>query len=185
MSETIINSIVTLTIGVISALVSIKISNNTTKREIRYFKEQETYKIKKDAIYETLQFFDDYISCLTIDNGTIQSIRNDVNSKDLTIKARICYNKLCTTCNNETLIKKFNQIVFGHDDNIFCLLNEFRNSAREELGLNKIDLDENEVFICRVSTNELRREEQNNNGIHRSQIWKFNNRVIENDFGYF
>lgn len=175
MSETIlvciINSVVTVVIGVLSVLVSIKISNNTTKKEIRHFKEQETYRIKEDAIYETLQFFDDYISWLTREKNTIQPIRNDVSAKDLTIKARTCYNKLCTTCDNESLIEYFNKMVFGCDDpeidevddddnNVYSLLNKFRNSAREELGLRKIELNRKRVFIIRVSTEELNEKEE-------------------------
>lgn len=164
MSETIlvciINSIVTLIIGVVSASISIKISNNTTKKEIKHFKEEETYKVKKDAIYETLQFLDNYLSWLTIDGGKTKAVRNNVTTAELTLEARKCYNKLCTTCDNELLIEKFNKIVFRHDENIFCLLNEFRNIARKELGLDEICLSEEEIFINIVSTDELNKKER-------------------------
>lgn len=51
-------------------------------------------------------------------------------------------------------------MVDNHNNDVYSLLNEFRNSAREELGLRKIELNRKRVFTIRVSTEELNKKEE-------------------------
>lgn len=151
------SNLVTIIVAVITGLVSILISKNSIKKEIENFKAQETYKIKLEAILDTLKFLDDYLSWHTIDNNC--PVRKKITEIDLTITGRECYNKLCTTCDNANLIGLFNTIVFhGKERNIFKCYNQFRLEARKELGLKEITFSEDDVYIVRVSTEDLHKK---------------------------
>ena len=148
------SNLVTIIVAIISCITSVLISKNNIKKEIENFKAQETYKIKLEAIFETLQFLDDYISWLTVDGRC--AVHKNITKTDSTIIGRECYNKLCTTCDNANLIELFNTIVFhGKERNIFECYNQFRLEARKELGLKEIIFSEQDVFIACVSTENL------------------------------
>lgn len=148
------SNLVTIVVAVITGMVSILISKNNIKKEIKNFKAKETYKIKLETILDTLKFLDDYISWHTIDNTC--PVRKNITEIDLTIMGRECYNKLCATCDNANLIELFNLIVFYEcGDIVFRLYNAFRAEARKELGLKKISFSEDDVFINCVSTEDL------------------------------
>lgn len=150
--------------SIIDGISSLIVSNNEIKKSLENFKKQETFKIKKDAIYETLEFLDDYISWMDLEeNGRkVEAKRKEVTSTELTLKARDCYNKLCTTCDNKDLTENFIKLVFKKDENKFKLLNKFRNAVRKELELEEIVLSEDEVFIVEVSTAKLKEHEKTN-----------------------
>jgi len=151
--------------AVLSALVSICIANKNAKKEIRKLEKQyeldfqkhiqhNMYDVKMKAIFKALTFLDDFYSWLTIDGE--KPIRKDVSILELTLRARECYNELCLTCDNEKLIKSFNDILFKKEKIGFLYeLSEFKEFAREELKLSQIQFDSNVCFISKISTDDL------------------------------
>ena len=148
--------------SIIDGISSLIVSNNEIKKSLENFKKQETFKIKKDAIYETLEFLDDYISWMDLEeNGCkAEAIRKEITTTELTLTARKCYNKLCTTCDNESLINIFVDLVFGESKNKVALFRKFRNEARKELELDEIHLRKDKIFIVEISTAKLKESEK-------------------------
>lgn len=119
---------------------------------------EHIYDVKKEAIQESLGCLDDYLSWLNYDSN-VTPVRRDINDKDLTIKARECYNKLVLTCNSKELPKMFLKIIFDDRENKMKLYNKYRKLSRSELGIEtELELDEQSVFLSRVSTDELSRK---------------------------
>lgn len=116
---------------------------------------EHIYKIKKETIQDSLTFLDDYFSWLNYDSDVIP-VRKDTNERELTIKARECYNKLVLTCESKELPKMFLKIIFDNETNKMELYNKYRNLSRRELGIKSdLELDQKSVFISRISTEAL------------------------------
>lgn len=99
------------------------------------------------------KFNDSYMK----EKGKNLATKEDI--QDLTIKARECYNKLVLTCNSKELPKMFLKIIFDDRENKMKLYNKYRNLSRSELGIEtELELDEQSVFLSRVSTDELSRK---------------------------
>ncbi len=125
--------------------------------------------IKRNAILGALYFIDTYFSWLdwndtnqteseTMPNPPRQPARETMTIENLTTMARKCYNELSLSC-NQKIVDKFLIIVFSKDEelrrNNSCPTkeyNEFRNLAREELGLTTINLSEEKAFVVCVGT---------------------------------
>ena len=120
----------------------------------KQYHEQQLYNIKLEAINDSLDFLDKYISWHTFDSGKLP-VREKISKEQLTVKARHCYNRLIITCQNEELLKCFNRICFHKQENILELYINFRNLARKELGLNELSLDKDNVFYSIISTKDL------------------------------
>lgn len=151
--------------GTISFLCAKSKSKAEIKRiEIEYqnqydaYKQQAIYNEKKNAIFECLDVIDLYLSWLNYDNNTVIPLREKTNNLNITIKAHKCFNNLCVTCENELLILLFGKILFGNDDKVLILYEQFRNAAREELGLSKVCFDKDIIFISQVSTKDLEKD---------------------------
>ena len=113
------------------------------------------YDIKKDTIQESLECLDDYLSWLSY-NSDATPVRRDISDSDLTMKARIGYNKLVLTCESKELPRMFLKIIFDDMANKMELYNKYRNLSRSELGIEtELELDEQSVFLSKVSTKEL------------------------------
>lgn len=160
--------VVSILCSVIAAVVSILIAKLNAKKEIENIKEENelafekykaenVYEIKREAIFNTLKFLDTYFSWLTFDDSKRVPIREGASVLDMTLQARICYNELCTTCERQEIVKIFVEIMFDKSKYPYPLglLNDFRNEARKELGLEKIDLSKDHIFISQISTNDL------------------------------
>lgn len=120
----------------------------------KHYHEQQIYNIKLEAINNSLDFIDKYISWHTIDDNKIP-VREQITTEQLTTMARNCYNRLIITCQSEKLLDCFNNICFHEQENIFKLYALYRNLAREELGLNELSLDKDKVFYSKISTKDL------------------------------
>lgn len=158
--------------AILSAFVSVHISNKNAKKEIQKLEAQyeldfkeyirhNMYDIKMKAIFKALTFLDDFYSWLTVDGE--KPIRKDASTLDLTLRARECYNDLCLTCDNAKLIKSFNTILFKKEILSLKELSEFRQLAREELQLSTIEMDAEVSFISRISSDDLREKESQEN----------------------
>ena len=152
-------------VALITSFTSYLLAYKNNKKEIEKIKKQldaninelkqgELYIIKKQAIFNSLDLIDTYISWLTLNNGENNVVpeRIDITPLELTQMGRKCYNELCLTCDNSKLLELFLEIVFNSESNIFVNYAEYRNLAREELGLNKIEFYKDRVFISRIST---------------------------------
>lgn len=116
---------------------------------------EHIYDVKKDTIQESLDCLDDYLSWLNY-NSNVTPVRRDIDDSDLTLKARKCYNKLVLTCESKELPQMFLNIIFDGEANKMELYNKYRNLSRSELGIEtELELDEQSVFLSRVSTKEL------------------------------
>ena len=135
-------------------------------RELTRIKEDSRHvqDIKRNAILKSLCFIDLYYSWLSwLDDQKTQIIpaRESITSVELTRQARECYNHLVLSCEKE-IIEKFLKIVFSSDQKLrqngsspTQEYNEFRNLARKELNLDKIELDEKKAFISNVCPEDL------------------------------
>lgn len=156
-----INPIIT---ALISFILGLLLEKYNSKKELEKMEKQHkldfekyiqdnTYDSKRNVIYKSLSFLDDYYSWLTFE---VEPVRKDISISELTILARECYNELCVSCNNEKIISLFNAIIFSKDtDSLMANFNDYRIAAREELGLESINLNKDVCFISRVSTKEL------------------------------
>lgn len=88
----------------------------------KQYRDEHIYDIKLSAIQESLEFLDDYLSWLNY-NSDIKPVRNDITSKELTLKARKCYNNLVLTCESKELPETFLKLVFKDDDKTLILYN--------------------------------------------------------------
>lgn len=151
--------------AVISGFVSYSCAKAQNKSEIEKIEinqkkqlESDTklsiYNIKKEAIFESLTIIDIYLSWLKFNNNLIPC-RQDTTILDITVKARQCFNNLCLTCSNEKLINLFGEIFFKKDSNILQSYAKYRNEARIELEMERIQFNEDVIFISRISTKDL------------------------------
>ena len=162
--------IIPIVTAILSSIVSIVIANRNAKKEFKKLEAQysldfekhirnNTYDTKTKAIFKALTFLDNYYSWLTIEGD--KPIRKDTSTLELTLSARECYNELCLTCDNDKLIKSFNNILFNKENgSVLSELSEFRKCAREELNLSNIEMDSNVCFIFRISTADLSANEK-------------------------
>ena len=111
---------------------------------LRINKRKELYLIKKEAIFEALNFLDDFLStktfntCLKREN-IITKIGKD-NFQELTFRGRECFNKLVITCDDSELIDTFCKIIlpqYYYEDKSIKMndYDNFRMLCRKELGL--------------------------------------------------
>ena len=133
------------------------------EKELVQIKEDARHvqEIKRNAIIKSLNFIDDYFSWLDWTDPPQKPVRKNLTNVELTEIARNCYNELVLSCHKET-VNQFLKIIFDDDNKLRQKgssptheYNLFRNFARKELGLEKIELDEDKVFIAKVSTNAL------------------------------
>ena len=159
----IIPAIITAVIG---ALVSFWCANKQSRSEINKieaehqkhlesYKKQLVYDVKKEAILESLTVIDVYLSWLNYDDNSHIPCRESTTPLEITIKARHCFNNLCVTCERERLINLFAEIFFKKRSDVLHYYVEYRNEAREELGINKISFNEEVIFLSKISTNDL------------------------------
>lgn len=112
---------------------------------------ENIYQIKKEAIFNALAMIDTYYSWQNFPEGI--PVRKETTVEELTEKARDCYNHLCVTCTNATLLETFLKCVFGDQKTHkipLGLYNQFRNEAREELGLEPLPLNKERIFLSVV-----------------------------------
>ena len=129
------------------------------KKQIENYHQQNIFDLKKQAILDSLSVIDLYLSW-HIFNDTIVPVREETSAAALTIKVRECFNNLCVTCNNNDLILLYGRLFFEREDNVVDLYSEYRNEARKELGLNKINFNQDIIFLSKVSTEDLDRATQ-------------------------
>ena len=155
--------------AIIGGIISFWCAKNQNKSEIEKielehnkqladYKQQSIYDVKKEAIFESLDVLDLYLSWLNYDDNSIVPFREQTTPLDITTKARQCFNNLCITCESEALINLFGQIIFDKNSNVLCLYEKFRNEARKELGLSEIEFDKNIIFLSQVSTKDLNKQ---------------------------
>lgn len=150
--------------ALLASIVSIILARKNAKNEMNKLKEEfnlksmviqreNIYQIKKEAIFKALTTVDTYFSWLNL--SEIVPIRKDTTTAALTEEVRDCYNRLCVTCKNATLLETFLDCFFGDskDGKIpLELYNKFRNEARKELGLESLPLNTERIFLSVVST---------------------------------
>ncbi len=158
-----IPAIATAIIGGIISFLCAKSKNESEIKKIEIeqqnqftaYKKQTIYSEKKKAIFESLDVIDLYLSWLNYDDNSITPFRERTTPHNITIRARKCFNNLCVTCENELLILLFEKILFDNDEHVLILYEQFRNVAREELGLSKVCFDKDRIFISQISTKDL------------------------------
>lgn len=125
----------------------------------RAYKKNSAYDVKKEAIYEALNFLDTYISWLDI-NSCSSITRQETDNIELTVSARNIHNKLCLTCDNEKLIDLYMDLICppSNDEGgfpVFEYYDKFRNECRKELGFGKIKFSKDKSFIFTINTRAL------------------------------
>ena len=145
--------IVSALLAVSSAAVSIWIARMQCKNEINNYRKQNLYDLKREAILDALSLINDYYSWLTYEHMPIR--KKEISPESLTFEARVCYERLCLSVENPSLLNSFLEVIFTKSDQPLALINGFRNEARKELGLNKIELDSDRIFISKLSTTDL------------------------------
>ena len=75
----------------------------------------------------------------------------------MTLECRFCYENLCVTVKNKTILELFLSIVLGQTTDVMVSLNKFRNLSRKELKLDTIKFNEKAVFLSLISTEDLPR----------------------------
>lgn len=145
-------------ISILSILVSLIIVFLQYRQTLKLQEKKSIYVSKKETLYEVLSFLDEYISWLT-PMSNVTPMRKDISELEMTLKARLCYNKLCLYCNNDRLLSLFWEIVCpnnnGQPYEVYKLYNEFRNECRKELGMKSKELPSDNIFLSIVSTREL------------------------------
>ncbi len=146
-------------IAVISILSTVIITVIQNKNTAKAYKKNSAYDIKKEAIYEALNFMDTYISWLDINSCHVIA-RQETDNVELTVSARNIHNKLCLTCDNTELIDLYMNLICPDqkDDNgfpVFKYYDDFRNECRKELGFSKINFSKEKSFIYTVNTRAL------------------------------
>lgn len=164
METTIIVALITgaaaITASVISSVVNYRKLKAEIKLGINKFKLESSYEIKKNAIFESLQLIDSYLSWLDFESGIIPERDLNLTALELTKKARTVYNQLMVTCTNGELPKKFIKITCGNKTKKMRIYKKYRNMCRIELGLDEIDMSKKYVFISIVSTSALEKKER-------------------------
>lgn len=148
-----------LLLALASAVISYFFACKSFKHEINKIKSEHVYSIKKDALLESLDFCDKYLSWLRFANDNGESspipVRDEgITTQNLTLEGRAIYNKLCVTCENEETINCFNELIYG-STNWSKSYQRYRNAVRKELGIDQIEMNPSKVFINRISTMDL------------------------------
>jgi hypothetical protein len=129
-------------------------------------KKQVIYEAKREALIEALNFIDDFFSYLTWrDNVALQEIETakDPNCtvENMTVRSRKMLNLLCAYCDEQKTIDLYLALVLRPTDKPTELFINFREACREELGLSTVEFNKNEVFIAKVSSEELEKKGHN------------------------
>jgi hypothetical protein len=120
------------------------------KRKIEF----EWWKIRREACVKALNVIDDaysvhgWVGVQALLSKTIK------NTTQLTIEAREAYEQLSCSCVNPTTLDTFLNCLFDEGKDKTVKLNKFRNATREELGLDKLEFNENWTFIGRIKGND-------------------------------
>ena len=159
----VIPAIITAVLGAIVSFVcaskqnKMEIQNIETEynKQLESHKNQLVYEIKKEAIFESLTVIDLYLSWLNYGDNSHIPCRESTTPLEITVKGRACFNQLCVTCESEKLINLFGEILFKSHSDVLKYYSEYRNEARKELGISKINFDEDVVFLSKISTSDL------------------------------
>ena len=111
-------------------------------RELTLKREHELYKIRKDVIFKSLDFLDDYTATAFKTKGKDVVVAYK-SPEDFTKDGRDCYNGLLLVCNNDELLNAFLKLIFPNkfSDSKITLV-EYRTLCRKELELPEISFDE-------------------------------------------
>ena len=150
------DQIITLCLGIGNIFVSILL---VVLSFIFFNKKEKIYLKKQEAIYQSLDFLDKYLSWLNYYANDIKEedpIRNmEDDEETVTFLGRKCYNDLICSCDNGEIIKAFLDIIFERE-NTLIRYNKFRNLCREELGLKTVeDMSDERIFLSKISTEDL------------------------------
>lgn len=153
-------------ISILSVISTLIITIIQSRHNYKLHKRNSSFDIKKDAIFEALNFLDTYISWLDINNGVIP-VRKYIDKTNLTIQARQIHNKLCITCKNKKIAESFVYMICpdlkeGENFPVFEKYDEFRNECRKELGIDTIKFSTDKGYIYRVNTRALEECSQKN-----------------------
>jgi len=134
-------------IGVVGAVLSSILSS------VLFSKNKEIYLIKKEAILQSLEFLDDYLS--TIKWTNVEQESSCKVKEDLTFQARNCLNKLILTCKNQEIFETFMKILYPQCFNNINIVQEyerFKYVCRQELGKKKKIIWPNKdlIFIAKI-----------------------------------
>lgn len=149
LSETSLIAIICSCIVAISSLITTYITLHN--------RSLEKYKKKQDAILGALQFLDTYCSFLRYPSEIVPERDTSYNANKMTLECRFCYENLCVTVKNKTILELFLSIVLGQTTDVMVSLNKFRNLSRKELKLDTIKFNEKAVFLSLISTEDLPR----------------------------
>lgn len=127
-----------------------KMMKLTEEVRLQNYKEQQLYLQKIKAINDSLDLIDEYISYGM--ETTITPYRKNIVNSDFTIKVRDTYNALVVVCNDKRILDLFLNIILCEEgDPIVQWYNDYRNYAREELGLEPIQkMDSKRIFISKI-----------------------------------
>ncbi|MCD4654973.1 hypothetical protein K8T06_13695 [bacterium] len=112
---------------------------------------QKKYQLKYEACLDALSLIDAHFSH-TFDNGGQKIIRQYATTEH----ARTTHNKLILSCENKDILKKYEEIMYGHanDGNETPptdLLNDFRNLIRKDLSYgNDLELNREKAWFGKV-----------------------------------
>lgn len=152
LTESSIVAIICATLAIIGSFVTTAI--------IAYNRSQEKYKMKQEAILRSLKLLDTYYSFLDFSSGITPERDPSIDSFKMTEESRDCYNRLCVSVRNHELIETFLDIILGRVCNQVTAFNKFRNLSRIELNLRKMHLDNDSIFLSRVSTKALQKKDK-------------------------
>lgn len=127
-----------------------------TMYQSKLYISEHIYDIKLTAVQESLDFLDDYLSWLNYNSDVVPIRDETITSKELTFRARQCYNKLVLTCDSVELPEVFLKMIFENPHNEMGLYNKYRNLSRKEMGMvSMLELSSEKVFISKVSTKSI------------------------------
>lgn len=146
------NYIYPIITAVISGFISYILSRKSTKNDLEKSKKENIFQTKRVTVIKSLNFIDNYLSCLYFDSG-IMAVRDpEITTESLTLEARKIYNELSNTCEDENVPQLFSSILFDKNPNVLEDYNKYRNICRKEIGLKEIALDNDKIFFSQVST---------------------------------
>ncbi len=163
---------ISVVVAVITGLISVDICKKqiksgddnlsaSFKKELEVYVQKDIYEAKKEALRNAMSFLDVYFSWHS--GSSTDVIRQETTREELTLWARKCYNELCLVCGKDVLLS-FDRALFGQNGNKkFGVLNEFRNVARKELGLDEVEYSSDHVFYSVISTLDLNKHQSSNN----------------------
>ena len=116
MKTNIIVALITGAAAIAAAVISSVVNYRKLKAEIKLginkSRLESSYEIKKNAIFESLQLIDSYLSWLDFDSGIRPERDLNLTALKLTKNTRTIYNQLMVTCTNGDLPKVFIEIVW-------------------------------------------------------------------------